>query len=84
MENLGFEPVIVMVPGHAFAGVRLAPASSEILYLDLTVMPDGTFEGAAQRAHHWLQKTPKAQVNRIDITVARSRQIYPMAENIVP
>ena len=73
MENLGLEPVIVLVPGHAFAGVRLARGSSEILYLDLTVMPDGTF-----------QRTPKAQVNLIDIAAARSRQIYPMAENVAP
>ena len=84
MENLGLEPVIVLVPGHAFVGVRLAHRSSEILYLDLTVMPDGIFEAAAQRAHNWLQKTPKAQVNLIDIATARSRQIYPMAENIAP
>ena len=84
MENLGLEPVIVLVPGHAFVGVRLAHGSSEILYLDLTVMPDGTFEAAAQRAHHWLQKTPKAQVNLIDIAAARARQIYPMAEIIAP
>ena len=84
MENLGLEPVIVLVPSHAFTGVRLAPGSSEILYLDLTVMPDGTFDTAAQRAHTWLQKTPKAQVNLIDIATARSRQIYPMAENIAP
>ena len=84
MENLGLEPVIVLVPGHAFAGVRLAPGSSEILYLDLTVMPDGTFEAAEQRAHTWLQRTPKAQVNLIDIAAARSRQIYPMAENFAP
>jgi hypothetical protein len=84
MENLGLEPVIVLVPGHAFAGVRLAHGSAEILYLDLTVMPDGTFEAATQRAHNWLQKTPEAQVNLIDIATARSRQIYPMAENIAP
>ena len=84
MENLGLEPVIVLVPGHAFAGVRLARGSSEILYLDLTVMPDGTFEAAAQRARNWLQRTPKAQVNLIDIAAARSRQIYPMAENVAP
>ena len=84
MENLGLEPVIVLVPGHAFAGVRLAHGSAEILYLDLTVMPDGTFEAATQRAHNWLQKTPEAQVNLIDIATARSCQIYPMSENIAP
>lgn len=81
MENLGLEPVIVLVPGHAFTGVRLAHGSTQILYLDLTVMPDGTFEGAEQRAQSWLQKTPKARVNLIDIAAARARQIYPMAEN---
>jgi hypothetical protein len=84
MENLGLEPVIVLLPGHAFTGVRLARGSSEILYLDLTVMPDGTFDAATQRAHNWLQKTPKAQINLIDIATARSRQIYPMAENSAP
>ena len=84
MENLGMEPVIVLVPGHAFTGVRLARGSSEILYLDLTVLPDGTFDAAMHRAQNWLQKTPKAQVNTIDIATARSRQIYPMAENVAP
>ena len=82
MENLGMEPVIVLVPGHAFTGVRLGHGSSQILYLDLTVAPDGTFEAAVQRAQGWLQKTPKAQVNLIDISTARSHQIYPMAENL--
>jgi len=84
MENLGLEPVIVLVPGHAFVGVRLGHASAEILYLDLTVMPDGTFEAAERRASNWLQKTSRAQLNLIDIASARSRQIYPMAQNIAP
>jgi hypothetical protein len=84
MENLGMEPLIVLVPGHAFTGVRLAHGSSQILYFDLTVMPDGTFEAAVQRAQNWLQKTPKAQVNLIDIATARSRQIYPMPQNVAP
>jgi len=82
MENLGMEPVIVLVPGHAFAGVRLAHGSSQILYLDLTVMPDGSFDAALQRAQNWLQKTPKTQVNLIDIATARSRRIYPMPEGV--
>ena len=84
MENLGLEPLIILVPGHAFTGVRLAHGSSQILYLDLTVVPDGTFDAAVQRAQNWLQKTPKAQVNLIDIAAARSRQIYPMPQNVPP
>jgi hypothetical protein len=84
MENLGLEPVIVLVPGHAFAGVRLARGSSKILYLDLTVVPDGTFEAAVRRAQDWMQKTPKARVNVIDVAAARSRQIYPMPQIVPP
>jgi len=78
LENLGMEPVIVLVPGHAFTGVRLGHGSPRILYLDLTVLPDGSFERAVARAQSWLDKTPKAQVTVIDIAAARSRQIYPM------
>jgi hypothetical protein len=84
MENLGMEPVIVLVPGHAFTGVRLGPGSSQILYLDLTVMPDGTFDAAMRRAQLFLSETPKTQVTLIDIATARSHQIYPMAQNIPP
>ena len=84
MENLGLEPVIVLVPGHAFTGVRLARGSSKILYLDLTVVPDGTFEAAVRRAQDWMQKTPKARVNVIDVAAARSHQIYPMPQIVPP
>jgi hypothetical protein len=84
MENLGMEPVIVLVPGHAFTGVRLAPGSSRILYLDLTVMPDGTFDAAMRRAQLRLAETPKDQVTLIDIATARAHQIYPMAQTVAP
>ncbi|HMD98379.1 MAG TPA: hypothetical protein VKM93_13740 [Terriglobia bacterium] len=56
MENLGIDPVIVIVPGHAFMGVRLAPDSRQFLYLDLTVLPDGSFDQAISRANHWLKR----------------------------
>jgi hypothetical protein len=84
MENLGLDPVIVLVPGHAFTGVRLGPNSSDVLYLDLTVMPDGSFDSAYKRALGWLQKTPKNSINIIDIATARSHQIYPMPEPLAP
>jgi hypothetical protein len=78
LENLGMEPVVVLVPGHAFSGVRLARRSSRILYMDLTVLPDGTFDRAVARAQHWLATTPAAQVIVIDIATARALGIYPM------
>jgi hypothetical protein len=84
MENLGMQPVIVLVPGHAFSGVRLGRGSAQILYLDLTVLPDGSFAAAVQRAQSWLQRTPKNRVSLIDIAAARRRQIYPMPDTAAP
>lgn len=78
MENVGLAPVIVIVPSHAFAGVRVAPNSSEILYVDLTVLPHGTFEQAIARAHTWLKKTAATEVLTVDISAVRALGIYPL------
>jgi len=78
MENLGMQPVIVIVPGHAFVGVKLAPESQHILYLDLTVLPEGTFLEAVRRAQGWLKNTPANKVLTVDIGAARSLGVYPM------
>jgi len=80
LENLGMKPVVVIVPGHAFTGVRLGPNSQDILYLDLTVLPTGTFAAAEARAQAWLKKTPPSEVLTVDIGAARSLGIYPMPE----
>lgn len=78
LENVGLAPVIVIVPGHAFAGVRTAPDSSEILYLDLTVLPRGTFEQAITRAQTWMKKTAPNEVLTVDVAAVRSLGIYPL------
>jgi hypothetical protein len=78
MENLGMHPVIVIVPGHAFAGVRLGPQANDILYVDLTVLPNGTLERAIARAEYWRKKTPSEKVLTVDVAAARALGIYPM------
>ncbi len=78
MENLGMQPLIVVVPGHAFVGVKLGPGSQHILYLDLTVLPEGTFTAASRRAQGWLDKTPQDEVLTVDIGAARSLGVYPL------
>jgi hypothetical protein len=80
LENLGMKPVVVIVPGHAFTGVRLGPNSQDILYLDLTVLPKGTFAAAESRAQAWLKRTPQSEVLTVDIGAARALGIYPMPE----
>ena len=78
MENLGMKPVIVIIPGHAFTGIKLGENSQQILYLDLTVLPHGTFQQAIERAQGWLKKTPPEQVLTVDVAAARAMGIYPM------
>jgi len=78
MENIGLQAVIVIVPGHAFTGVRLGPDSQHILYLDLTVLPTGSFSQAIARAQGWMKKTAAAEVLTVDLGAARSLGIYPM------
>jgi hypothetical protein len=78
IENLGMNPILVIVPGHAFTGIKLGPQSSEILYLDLTVLPKGSFEQAVARAQIWLKKTPPDQVLTVDVAAARMLHIYPI------
>jgi len=71
-------PVIVIVPGHAFTGVRLGPNSNDVLYLDLTVLPKGSFAQAEARAKQWLKKTPPEKVITVNIAAARALGIYPL------
>ena len=80
MENIGLAPVIVIIPGHAFTGVRLAPNARDILYLDLTVLPRGSFERAAERAQYWLKKSKPEEVLMVDVSTARSLGIYPLPD----
>lgn len=84
MENLGMQPVIVIVPGHAFTGVRLGPGSQKILYVDLTVLPNGTLLSAIRRAQAWLKDTPDNKILAVDVGAARSLGVYPMPTHTTP
>ena len=78
MENLGLQPLLVIVPGHAYAGVRLNRDGDDVLYLDLTVLPDGSFERAIARARGWRDKTPPERLLVVDVGAARSLGLYPL------
>ena len=78
MENLGMQPLLILGPGHAIVGVRLGRNAQDVLYLDLTVLPDGTFSSAEQRGRNWLQKTPDEEELVVDVAAARVLGIYPL------
>jgi hypothetical protein len=54
-----------------------------VLYLDLTVLPNGSFEQAEARARRWLAKTPADRVLTVDVAAARALGIYPMPQESV-
>jgi hypothetical protein len=82
LENLGLDPVVVIVPGHAYIGVRLAPGSDEFLYLETALTARGSFEKAVKAAERALSRFEVDQIRRFAITEARRAGIYPMPSGV--
>ena len=86
-ENIGLEPLIVLIPGHAFVGVRLAPNSRETLFIETTLVGrrvislESTFNAAVREGNakfNNLITTDPSSVHIIDIKKERENGIYPL------
>lgn len=77
-ENLGMDPVVVLVPGHAYVGVRVAPKSEKYLFIETSLTGRGTFDAAVKSAETGLAKFNSKDVVRIPIREARIAGVYPM------
>ena len=90
-ENIGLEPVIVLIPGHAFVGVRLAPGSKETLFIETTMVGRSslnsiltlttTFDAAVKEGNDEFNKAMQTNPNSVrivDIIKAREAGIYPL------
>lgn len=77
-ENLGMDPVVVIIPGHAYVGVRVARGSSKYLFIETALTGRATFENAVASAERGLQTALEKDVIRIHVDQARDRGIYPM------
>jgi len=78
-ENLGMDPVIVLVPGHSYVGVRIAENSDKYFYIETALIGRNvTFESAVKAANEGLAKWPSDKVTRIQIDDARRAGIFPM------
>lgn len=84
MENLGLQPQLIILPGHAVAGVRLGRDAQDVLTLDLTVLPKGSFDTAVARAGAWIRKTPSERTLVVDVAAARVLGLYPLETAAVP
>jgi hypothetical protein len=77
-ENLGMDPIVVLVPGHAYVGVRTAQTGDRYLYLDTALTGRATFEAALQSAETGMARTNPRDITRIPLNEARTAGIYPM------
>jgi hypothetical protein len=79
-ENLGMEPVIVLVPGHAYVGVKVAQNSSKNLYIDVALTGRVPFDNAVSSAERGLARLQPSQITDIGIADARRAGIYPIPD----
>lgn len=77
-ENLGMDPVVVLVPGHAYVGVREADNSDYYIYIETAITGRAPFETAVKAASRGLSKYAEKDIIRIPISKARLSGIYPM------
>lgn len=79
-ENLGMDPIVVLVPGHAYVGVRLTHLSNRYLYIETAYTGRTTFEEAVAAAQRGMSRRNKSLMTFIRIADARRAGIYPMPE----
>ena len=77
-ENLGLEPEIVLVPHHAYVGVRVAPNSEKYLLIETALTGRASFELAVRAAEQGIKRYRPSQIVRIPLSQAREVGIYPM------
>jgi hypothetical protein len=77
-ENLGMDPVVILVPGHAYVGVRNAKNSSSYTYLETAITGRSSFEKSVRAAEEGMAKFDDQDVIRIAISQAREAGIFPM------
>jgi hypothetical protein len=72
------EPTVVIVPGHAYVGVRVAEGASEFLYIDAALTGRTTFETAVSSGKTGLARRDHDDITQVNIDQARSAGIFPM------
>jgi hypothetical protein len=77
-ENLGMDAKVIIVPGHAYVGVRVAQGSPKFLLIDGALTGRVPFAAAVASAEGGMARRPTSSVIEIMIPEARSAGIYPM------
>jgi hypothetical protein len=81
IEAMDMNPLLVLVPGHAFVACELSPGSHQYVFVETTVLGEGlTFDDAlASGQENWARF--QAQTVLIDVRHWRSKGIKPMPDD---
>jgi hypothetical protein len=77
-ENLGMDSVVLLVPGHAYFGVRLSPRSAKFLYIETAITGRASFEESIASAARGVASYKPNDTIRVSVADARSMGVFPM------
>ncbi|HEY0564398.1 MAG TPA: hypothetical protein VGC88_02375, partial [Terriglobales bacterium] len=77
-ENLGMDPEVVVVPGHAYVGVRVSENSERYLLIDAALVARVPFERAVAIAATNITQWKPTDITRIAVSDARQQGVFPM------
>ncbi len=90
LELAALDPLIVIVPGHAFVGWRVWEGEDQYEYLETTMISSADFEAAQKAAHALYDEAllkgffdrelfdPDGFARQIDVAACRAKGIYPL------
>lgn len=78
MENLSMEPVIIIIPGHAWVAVKTYAGAPTYYHLETTMLDSPVLDALNQGETNWAENSNQAKV--IDIKKAREEGIQPYGE----
>jgi hypothetical protein len=79
LENVGLNPVIILVPGHAWAGVQISPVSNDYIFIETTALDKSPEEALQIAQKNWSSASKKmGYYHLININELRAEGIGPM------
>ncbi|MFC1721964.1 zinc ribbon domain-containing protein [Patescibacteria group bacterium] len=76
LENLGMEPVIIIIPGHAWVAVKAYPGAPYYFHLETTMLDADVLDAMAAGEDNWYFDGGSA-ISVVDIKKARADGIMP-------
>lgn len=78
-EAVGLDPIIVVIPGHAFPAVRL-PESGRIIAIESTMVSTASFDASVEQGMETMKKVQESNTPHyiVDINELRQNGIQPL------